>query len=93
MKEFILWNVARGGDEILSVRVKLFMAKSIGIFVNNEMTSSEMRENSSFISVFFSFSLIQNYFLYGFEIKEYYWILFIVRRWQVHIVGCPQRKR
>jgi len=36
--------------------VKLFMAKSIGIFVNNGITSSEMKENSSSICVFFSFS-------------------------------------
>jgi len=33
--------------------VKLFMAKSIRIFVNNEIISSEMRENSSSICVFF----------------------------------------
>jgi len=31
------------------------MAKSIGIFVNNEITSREMKENSSSICVFVSF--------------------------------------
>jgi len=35
--------------------VTLLIAKSIGIFVNNETTSREMRENSSSICVFVSF--------------------------------------
>jgi len=43
--------------------VKLFMAKSIGIFVNNEMTSSEIRENLSSTCVLFSFSTNSKLFL------------------------------
>jgi len=52
------WNSSFGMLQEVEMKSHLsvkFMAKSIGIFVNNEITSSQMRENSSSICVFFSF--------------------------------------